>query len=61
MNPKPSETDKGDKGDKGSNKPKPPRSLVRRKSDLPLADFETAMALKHYNTVDKVLQPSKES
>lgn len=37
-----------------------PRTLIRRKSDLP-ADFDTAMALKHYNTVDKVLQSSKES
>ena len=45
--------------EKKKEEPVKPRSLLRRKSDLP-ADFDTAMALKHYNTVDKVLKPSKE-
>ena len=34
--------------------------LIRRKSTLP-ADFDTAVAIKQYHTVDKVLQPSKEA
>ena len=34
--------------------------LIRRKSYLP-QDFETSVALQQYNTVDKVLTPSKEA
>ena len=34
--------------------------LIRRKSYLP-QDFETSVAIQQYNTVDKVLAPSKES
>ncbi len=56
--PSPPEKEKLAEGKK--EEPVKPRSLIRRKSDLP-ADFDTAMALKHYNTVDKVLQPSKEA
>lgn len=37
-----------------------PHNLIRRKSYLP-TDYETAMALQHYNPVDNVLTSSKES
>lgn len=37
-----------------------PHLLIRRKSNL-MGDMDTAMALKQYNTVDQVLQPSKEA
>ena len=37
-----------------------PHNLIRRKSYLP-TDYETAMALQHYNPVDNVLSTSKES
>ena len=43
----------GVQGPKGHN-------LIRRKSYLP-TDYETAMALQHYNPVDNVLTTSKES
>ena len=36
------------------------RQFIRRKSGLP-GDMETVLAMRQYNTVDKVLQPSKES
>lgn len=35
-------------------------NLIRRKSYLP-TDYETAMALQHYNPVDNVLTTSNES
>ncbi|XP_064403531.1 serine/threonine-protein phosphatase 2A 56 kDa regulatory subunit gamma isoform-like [Halichondria panicea] len=40
--------------------PKPGRSMIRRKSYLP-ADYDTAMALQQYNTVDSVLPSSQET
>lgn len=36
------------------------RSMIRRKSYLP-ADFDTAMALQQYHTVDSVLPSSQET
>lgn len=39
---------------------KPGRTMIRRKSYLP-ADFDTAMALQQYHTVDTVLPSSKET
>jgi hypothetical protein len=43
----------GAQGAKGHN-------LIRRKSYLP-TDYETAMALQHYNPVDNILTTSNES
>ncbi len=44
----------------GGSDPKPGRGMIRRKSYLP-ADYDTAMALQQYNTVDTVLSSSKET
>lgn len=54
---KPDEEAEGEEG--GVQGPKG-HNLIRRKSYLP-TDYETAMALQHYNPVDNVLTTSKES
>lgn len=57
------EEEEGEEEEEEGEEPSPLQKahmLIRRKSYLP-QDFETSVALQQYNTVDKVLTPSKEA